>query len=218
MCSSLSGRTDDVVEPTSVAGGPHPPELPVANPPRRDRPKRTATVCSVTGRTRGRVDPIRRRLVVGLAAAPLLGLGLSACSIGHPAKSAPAELPDADSRLRWAALRGEQSLLSLHAAVVAKHPGLAASLEPLTAHHTEHVAAITAEGPLPIAAGGVPEPSAAAVPDDAGSALAAVRDAERVAADARLTGCLQAAGPRLAGLLASVGAAEAAHDAALAAA
>lgn len=170
----------------------------------------------VISEARVRVDPLRRRLLIGLGTLPLLGIGLAACGAETASKSGPDRFPDPDSRVRWRATRGEQSLLALHAAIVAKHPSLATSLEPFTAHHTEHVAALEAEGPLPIGADGVPAPTAVEVPDDADAALVTVREAERAAAEARITDCLAAKGPQLAVLLSSVGAAEAAHDVALA--
>lgn len=53
------------------------------------------------------------------------------------------------------------------------------------------------------------------IPDDAEDALEVIREAERTAAESHITECLQASSRRLAALLGSMAAAEAAHDAAL---
>lgn len=167
-----------------------------------------------------RVDGGRRRLLALVAGAPALGAvlaGMSACAADPRPKSAPGERSslDADVKLRWRVVNGEQALLALHAATVAAHPDLAERLGPLTAHHDEHLTALRADGPLPF--GAVDGPGVAPeVPGDAGSALAAVAAAESAAADACVAGCLAAAGPRLAALLASIGASEAGHGVVLA--
>ncbi|AYY12776.1 hypothetical protein EF847_08680 [Actinobacteria bacterium YIM 96077] len=51
------------------------------------------------------------------------------------------------------------------------------------------------------------------IPANPGDALAAIRDAERTASDLHITECVNATSPRLAALLGSLAAAEAAHDA-----
>ncbi|SED73867.1 hypothetical protein [Jiangella alba] len=163
-----------------------------------------------------RVDEGRRRLLALVAGAPVLGVALAACGAEPRPKAAPGPRAslDADVKLRWRAAHGEQALLALHAATVAAHPDLAERLAPLTAHHDEHLAALRADGPLPYGAGA----AAAAAPSiaaDADSALAAVADAERAAADACVLAALGAAGPRLAAVLASIAASEAGHGAVL---
>ncbi|RIQ17517.1 hypothetical protein DY240_22440, partial [Jiangella rhizosphaerae] len=101
------------------------------------------------------MDEGRRRLLALVAGAPMLGAALAACGTDPRPKAAPGPRAslDADVKLRWRAVRGEQTLLALHAATVAAHPGLAARLQPLTAHHEEHLAALRADGPLPYGGG-----------------------------------------------------------------
>lgn len=154
----------------------------------------------------------RRRVLALALATPLLGVSLAGCAGDDTGKAPPSGVPvDADARVRWTAIRAEQGLLALHAAVVAAHPGLAATLESLTAHHYKHLTAVDVNGQLPPGAAGVAEPVAPTVPADADGALAAVLDAERAAGDQHLAGCMAAAGPALAALLGSLAAAEAAH-------
>lgn len=136
---------------------------------------------------------------------------MAGCSADTGGKATPVVRPDADARRRWAALRSEQTLLALHAATIATHPDLAAVIQPLSAHHDEHLAVLQADGPLPVAAGAVAAPVAPAVPADPAAALSAVRDAEQAASAARLVDCVAAVSAPLAALLASIAAAEAGH-------
>lgn len=131
--------------------------------------------------------------------------------------------------MRESARRAEEALLALHAATVARHPDLGAELAPATGHHRRHLDALTpatgrrataatdpgrtAPTPTPATTTTTPAP---AVPDDPGAALAAVRDAESDAAAERLLDCVASTDAGLAAVLASVGAAEAAHAALLA--
>lgn len=169
-----------------------------------------------------RVDDGRRRLLALVAGAPVLGAAalavLSGCAADPRPKVAPGARAslDADVKLRWRAVRSEQTLLALHAATVAAHPDLAAALAPLTAHHEEHLAALRADGPLPFGSGDAAAPVPPEVAGDAGTALTAVADAERAAADACVVACLAAAGPQLAAVLASIAASEAGHGVVLA--
>jgi hypothetical protein len=127
--------------------------------------------------------------------------------------------------VRESARRAEEALLALHAATVARHPDLVAALAPATGHHRRHLDALTpATGRRATAATDpgrtAPTPTtttpAPAVPDDPDAALAAVRDAESHAAAERLLDCVASTDAGLAAVLASVGAAEAAHAALLA--
>ncbi|SDU76346.1 hypothetical protein SAMN04488563_5174 [Jiangella alkaliphila] len=171
-------------------------------------------MCTVTQR----VDEGRRRLLALVAGAPVLGVALAACGSDPRPKAAPGPRAtlDADVKLRWRAVHAEQALLALHAATVAAHPDLAERLQPLTAHHDEHLAALRDDGPLPYGAGDGAPAAAAEVAGDPEAALAAVADAERAAADACVVASLAAAGPRLAAMLASVAASEAGHGVVLA--
>ncbi|HSK27321.1 MAG TPA: hypothetical protein VK894_10480, partial [Jiangellales bacterium] len=132
-----------------------------------------------------------------------------------------------------------EELLALHRATADRHPGLAQLLAPWTEHHRQHLAALGTGGPAPaapqettnggtpVAGTGTPAPTSStpataadsptpAVPDEPAAALAAVRTAEAAAAEARLLDCLASTDRDLAALLASSGAAEAAHAALLA--
>ncbi|PZF80233.1 hypothetical protein C1I92_27030 [Jiangella anatolica] len=164
------------------------------------------------------MDEGRRRLLALVAGAPVLGAALAACAADPRPKAAPGPRSalDADVKLRWRAVRSEQTLLALHAAVAAAHPDLAATLQPLTAHHDEHLAALVADGPLPY--GFSPDAVVAApeVAGDAAGALAAVAAAERAAADTCVAASLAAAGPRLAAVLATIAGSEAGHGVVLA--
>ncbi|TDD67942.1 hypothetical protein E1262_17150 [Jiangella aurantiaca] len=164
-----------------------------------------------------RVDEGRRRLLALVAGAPVLAAALAACGADPRPKAAPGPRAplDADVKLRWRAVHSEQTLLALHAATVAAYPDLAARLQPLTAHHDEHLAALRADGPLPYG-GGDGTAAAPEVAADPAAALAAVADAERAAADACVVAALAAAGPRLAAVLASIAASEAGHGVVLA--
>ncbi|NED98502.1 hypothetical protein G1H11_24700 [Phytoactinopolyspora alkaliphila] len=180
-----------------------------------------------------RLTPPRRRILAALAGVPLLSLTLTGCTGTPPGKrTLRGAGEEADARVRWHAARTEQNLLVLHAATIARHSELEDAVEPFSSHHRQHVDALVGDGPLPLLArldvigsadtGGdvlgrlerldaeLPE-----VPDDPGQALTAVRAAELAASEAHLTDCLEASSPRLAALLASVAAAEAAHDAGL---
>ena len=165
-----------------------------------------------------RVDPGRRRLLAFVAAAPVLGVVFAGCAGDTAGKAGPTTPSDADSHARRSAIRDELALIALHTATAARHPDLAAALAPFTAHHHDHLATVEADGPLPVGADATTAPDAPAVADDPATALAAVRDAEQAAADARVADCVGAVGPRLAAVLASIAASEASHDVALEAA
>lgn len=168
------------------------------------------------------VDAPRRRLLATFLGAPvavaLAGTALAGCSADTRPKAAAGsrEALDADVKVRWNAVHGEQVLLALHTATVTAHPGLAEQLAPLTAHHDEHLAALREDGPLPFGTRDIAP--GADVPGDPAAALAAVVEAERAAGEARVTDCLAATGPRLAAMLAAIAAAEAGHGVLLAAA
>ena len=161
------------------------------------------------------VDTGRRQLLVAFATAPLLAGALAACTGDPEPKSAPGLRRDidVDIKMRWRAIRGEQNLLALYAAVVAAHPTLAARLTPLQQHHEEHLAVLQAEGPLPF--GAIDPPPVSAAPAAPQAALTALRDAERAQSENRVADCLAAAGQKLAAMLASIAACEAAHEATL---
>ena len=170
--------------------------------------------------------PSRRSALIGACAGLVglvgTGLGTTACSRGGgaPAPSdppSPAPVPDPDAGVRESARRAEEALVALHAATVARHPGLDAALAPATEHHRVHLDALAGTAPRPAStATGPTTTPPPGVPDDQAAALAAVREAEADAAAERLLDCLASTDQGLAAVLASVGAAEAAHAALLA--
>jgi hypothetical protein len=127
-------------------------------------------------------------------------------------------VPDPDAGVRESARRAEEALIALHAATVVRHPGLGPTLAPATGHHRRHLDALAGTTRRPAASGTGPTTTTTppGVPDDPAAALTAVRDAEADAAAERLLDCLASTDPGLAAVLASVGAAEAAHAALLA--
>jgi hypothetical protein len=170
----------------------------------------------------------RRRVLTGLTVTLLASVGCSSSASHPPAMASPR--PDPDIGIRTAAADTERALLGAYAATIARHPALAEQLEPLSAHHSEHLAAFAeaAGGATPSStatagstAATAPPASASAsasdgslVPDDPALAVAALAAAERDTAARRLTE-LQSASPELARLLASSAGAESAHAALL---
>jgi hypothetical protein len=174
-----------------------------------------------------RDDQVSRRRVLSAAA----GLGAtllvtSACSSQSSADRQPTATPSIgpDVGIREGAAEAERALLAAYAATIARHPELTERLAAPSAHHEEHLSALSPLSPpaTPTPTVSAPASSPAAggagvssgVPDDPLAAVAALATAERVAAGRQLE-YLGAASPGLARLLASVGAAEAAHAAVL---
>lgn len=170
----------------------------------------------------------RRALVLGLSTALVASAGCSSPSVADPDPSDRLSI-DPDVAIREAAAQAERGLLAAYTATATRHPDLAARLAASAAHHAEHLAALAGATATPEAtstttsaalatATATPTPrdtgAAAAIPDDPLAAIAALAVAEREAAANRLDD-LEGASPALARLLASVGAAEAAHAALL---
>jgi hypothetical protein len=169
----------------------------------------------------------RRALVLGLSTALVASAGCSSQSAADPE---PSDRPsvDPDLAIRAAAAQAERGLLAAYTATLARHPDLSQPLAAPSAHHAEHLAALaaataspeatTTSRTAPVTPTATPAPSdtgaAAAIADDPLTATAALAAAEREAAAGRLDD-LDRASPALARLLASVGAAEAAHAALL---
>jgi hypothetical protein len=171
-----------------------------------------------------RDDQVSRRRVLSAAA----GLGAtllvtSACSSQSSADRQPTATPSIgpDVGIREGAAEAERALLAAYAATIARHPELTERLAAPSAHHVEHLSALAPPAtPTPTVSAPASSPAAggagvsSGVPDDPLAAVAALATAERVAAGRQLE-YLGAASPGLARLLASVGAAEAAHAAVL---
>ena len=187
-------------------------------------------VPGMSGMTR---EPTRRLVLLGAAAA-----SLAACTGDDrppPVTEGSPSRPEPDALLRAGVAEAERELLALHRATVRTHPALAALLAPFSARHRRHLEAVEESGPMATQQSSTAAPSGTApsgsanassaptasasapggtpvVPVDPAQALAAVRIAERAAAEARVADCLRSEDPELAELLAAVAACEAAHD------
>ena len=180
--------------------------------------------------------PSRRALLAAAVSAPLLACTgperperadrTAASPDGTPpARPRGTSAREGDAAVRERVLTGEHALLARYEATAARHPSLAPRLGPLAREHAAHLAALAEDSP-PAGPGESPAPSPRSpgspgssggpVPATAARALAALAEAERDAARARLEDVVTAS-PALARLLAGIGAAEAAHAALLSA-
>jgi hypothetical protein len=165
----------------------------------------------------------RRSLLIAGAVVPLAG-----CDVFHSADEqeptpTPAP-PHPDDVIRARAVDAERALMALYLAAAAAHPDLEADLERFADRHLRHIAAI--ESTVPPLPPGSPTPTPAtqapaatdespAPPDiaaDPDAVVKQLRDAEVAAIEERTADCLQARDYRLATVLASIAACEAAHD------
>lgn len=162
------------------------------------------------------MDERRRILVRAMLGIPVVVAAASSCTGSTPGKRSANDFPDIDARARWRVVRAEQRLLAMHQAAVDQHPDLANVIKPISAHHEHHLAAVLADGPLPIGANGLPTPKAPRVPRNADAALEAIRVAEHEASSVHVKAAEEVVGPALAALMGSIAAAEAAHDVMLA--
>lgn len=159
---------------------------------------------------RSRRPELSRRTVLGLAAGALV----SGCLPGKRRADPPAAAPDPDVGLAASIRADELGLIAAYDAAIRGFPALAPTLAPVREQHRQHLAALAppaapdqrSSAPLALPPATTPDPAAA---------LRSLVAAERAAAAARVADCL-AASPRLAPLLASIGASEAAHASALA--
>lgn len=188
------------------SGGVRPPAAPITSP--------SATVPAPSPAAPARSAAPSRRAVLSTAAltGTLATLGATGCARREDPR------PHPDVAVLLAAIAGEERLVALYEAVRRTHAGLAARIDPMLAHHREHLTALRRHyrpgtRPTPSTAPRSPDPLPS-VPADEGEALAALRAAERGAARARSTEAGQVE-PALAQLLASIGACEAGHDEAL---
>ncbi|MFA1549958.1 ferritin-like domain-containing protein [Actinomadura chokoriensis] len=149
----------------------------------------------------------RRALLLGGGAALILPW-LSGCE----AKTAP----HADVPLLVGAIVAEQNLIAAYEAARSAHAPLAGRLDPVLAHHREHLAVlkrhyVPGSGDRASEGGAVPSAGTASqIPAGDSAALTLLRDAEDRAARARTADAAKA-DPALAQLLASIGACEAGH-------
>jgi hypothetical protein len=157
----------------------------------------------------------RRALLHGMGALSL-PIILGGCS-----KKRLEELkPQPDVDVLTAAIAAEEHLIALYEAVKTTHAQLERRLDPPLAHHRDHLSALrlhyragtASESPaVPASA----PPGRPASPGEPAQALATLRLAERQAAASRVRD-VERVQPGFAQLLASIGACEAGHAAALA--
>ncbi|KPM57202.1 hypothetical protein ACG83_05465 [Frankia sp. R43] len=173
--------------------------------------------------------PSRRAI---LAAVPLVGAGASVllasagCTGSDPVAPTPTANP-ADVAAAAAAHQREAELLTAYDAAISRHPGLATTLRTIRAHHADHASDLAALGlpgvgapttsaaaaTAPTTSTGDPVPNTAAPADTSetqAATLTTLAALEGTTAAAHRAGCLTAS-TGLAGLLASLCAAESAH-------
>src|SRR5699024_4739428 len=149
-------------------------------------------------------------LLAGIVTTPVTVTLLGSCSWSQAVRAtSTAEVPDADARLRWDALRTERDLAALHTATAQTHADYREALSTYADLHDQHVNALRAEGPLPRLAGAFEQATPPDVPPTASEAVAAIVSAEQSAADALLAACESCQGPRLASVLATTAASDA---------
>ncbi len=148
----------------------------------------------------GSSGPPRRTVLLG---------ALGACVTGCSRRAAPTPAPaaDPDATLLGRLADAERALLARYAATVRRHPALGPRLRPLAAEHEAHLGALSVELRRPASAS---TPAVPGVPRTVAGALAALAGAERSAAQERIEMTIACSRER-APLLASMGAAEAAH-------
>lgn len=165
------------------------PRLPRAVP----RPSRT-------------VPAISRRVLFG-GSATLALPWLCGCT----AEASPRE----DVSVLVGAIASEQNLIASYEAARAANASLARRLDPVLAHHREHLAVlrrhyVPGSGNRAHEGGAIPSPKALPLPSGGAGVLGALRQAEDRAAAARGDDVAKA-GPGLSQLLVSIGACEAGH-------
>lgn len=147
----------------------------------------------------------------------LLGGAVSAAALGGCAEKGPrvpAPLPDV--AVLTAAIAAEQRLVALYEAALRAHPGLGKRLNPVLAHHREHLGALRRHyipGTEKVTATASPA-APPEVPGKESQVLGLLRRVEGEAAGARVND-VQRVTPEMAQLLASIGACEAGHAAML---
>ena len=153
-------------------------------------------------------EPTRRQLLAGVAGVVAAGVSGCASTAGDSATGAADGGADAvdegDLALADRAAGSAATLLAAYRATVRRHRSLRSLLDPLAAHHAEHVRVFAPDAAPPP---GRP----AAVPRSSRQALAALGSAERRTAGARRRDVLAADSGDLARALASAAACQAQH-------
>jgi hypothetical protein len=179
----------------------------------------------LSGRSLGRGPQVTRRTLLGLATAA----ALTGCARKRPQEPRP----QPDVAVLLGAIATEERLIALYESTRTTHPDLARRLDPMLAHHRDHLTVLRRhyvpgtkdketeddEGteprparpatPAPNAGG---QGGATAAPRSRRRAVAALRSAERRAAAARSADVIQVSAG-MAQLFASIGACEAGHAA-----
>ena len=162
---------------------------------------------------------VSRRRAIGIAALGLPSLFVACTRAVEPQ---PRPRPDPDVAIRRAVADDVRALLAAYDATLRQHPGAARRLRALRQEHVTHLRALgepsAPRGSPTATSSGPPAPgstvTATPVPGAPTAAIAALAAAERAAARRRVSE-LATASPRLARVIASIGASEAAHAALL---
>lgn len=166
--------------------------------------------------------PTRRRVLGASALTALAVAGVAGCAAGQPWPWAAPPRSAPDVGVLRDVIAAEATMIARYTSVLAAFPALSRTAAPLLAEHRSHLAQLRAwlviprgAGPSASAAARVPVRRPPPVPASPAAAVAYLRAAERGQA-AALVRWLVAVPPSLAQLLASIGASEATHAAALA--
>ncbi|WP_243718661.1 ferritin-like domain-containing protein [Actinomadura sp. KC06] len=156
-------------------------------------------------------ESVSRRALLGRGAALGGGALVLPWLVGCAAEAAA---PREDVPTLVGAIASEQNLIATYEAARSVNTSLAGRLEPVLAHHREHLAVlkrhyVPGSGDRAGEGGAIPAPSASPVPRG-GAVFVVLREAEERAAEERRAEAAKAA-PGLAQLLASIGACEAGH-------
>lgn len=162
---------------------------------------------------------ITRRQGLGLLAAAVPLTLVAACNSSQrastPATTAVEQVPGPS--LGQAVAADEEALIALYEAVIASLPEDGGSVRPLLLairdQHRQHRTALLADAASAGDAAPAPDPAPSFAPGD--RALAALLEAERAAAKARIRACVAAEDPELVRVLAFIAASEASHVPAL---
>ena len=149
---------------------------------------------------------LSRRGLLGLSAGALL----SGCLPGKHRADRPLP-PDPDLVATASVRTDELALVAAYDAAIDTFPALAPTLAPMRQHHQEHLAAL----PRDARSGSPRAVQQATTTSEQAAVLRSLVAGERAAAATRIADCLSAS-VRLAPLLASIGASEAAHASVLA--
>jgi hypothetical protein len=144
--------------------------------------------------------PTRRQLLAAAGVAAAAAAGLSGCA--EAAHRDPAAATGDETLARQTA-RASAGLLAAYRATAVRHTDLRRVLQPLAAHHAEHLAVLAPDRP--------PRATAPRVAGSRTEALTVLRRRERSVATARRSATVEAASGDLARILAAVVACQAQH-------